>query len=131
MAPVGLAHQEPRAGTRVGALTGFIKWLDVSVPFSRSRSAASAGNKEGAPASADFPWTEDHPLPPTSRVRSTITQTCPGKQGFRAPQRREVGQLPGSGRQQSLFQAAPTALQQRKRHRQTRCCLTAPNSWPH
>lgn len=65
-------------------------------------------------------------------------QTCSEKEGFRTSQRQKVSQAgrrsastQGSGHQQSLFHAVPTALQRRKRHHQTRCWLTAPNSRPH
>ena len=95
-----------------------------------------------------FPGLRTTRLPPTSQVRSNIyfriwvsfqtIHTCSEKEGFRTSQRQEVIQAgrrsastQGSGHQQSRFHAVPTALQRQKRHHQTRCWLTAPNSWPH
>ena len=66
MAPVGLAHQGAQSWHPSGALTGFVGWLDVSVPFSRSRSAAPAGDRREHWPLPTFPGLRTTPSPDIS-----------------------------------------------------------------
>ena len=63
MVPVGLAHQGAQSWHPSGALTGFVGWLDVSVPFSRSRSAAPAGDRREYWPLPTFPGLRTTPSP--------------------------------------------------------------------
>lgn len=87
MAPVGLAYSGAQSWhPSRGHLHRFYQVAGVSVPFSRVKVSRICWEQGGSTGLCrPFPWTEDHPFPPTSESEAPSPKPVLGSKAFRAP----------------------------------------------